>query len=184
MNREQSLRPILLIGKIGRAHGLQGEVRVWPMTSDPDRFNDLRDCLLVSPDEKIVQDARADGARVSADLVLLRLRGIDSRSQAESVNGWFLAVRRENAVPLPPDTWFICDLIGCAVFDKQRGYVGELADVIQNSAQDVYVVRLSGQPDLMFPALKTILASVDTIGRRIDIVLPDGLFEVYRGEKA
>ena len=183
MDKEQPLRPILVIGRIGRAHGLHGEVRVLSMTSDPARFFDLSDCLLLSPDEKITKDACADSARVTHDQVLLKLRGIDSRFQAEPLNGWLLAVRREQAVILPEDTWFICDLIGCAVFDEHRGYLGNLADVIQNAAQDVYVVRTPGQPDLLFPALKSILANVDIIGRRIDIRLPAGLFEIYRGEK-
>lgn len=184
MNKEQSLRPILVIGRIGRAHGLHGEVRIQAMTSDPERFYDLADCLLLSPDEKIVKDVHATGARVTPEQVLLKLRGIDSREQAEPLNGWLLAVRREQAVILPEDTWFICDLIGCAVYDEQRGYLGDLADVLQNAAQDVYVVRMAGQPNLMFPALKSILTNVDITGRRMDIRLPAGLYDVYRGEKA
>lgn len=180
MNTQPSLRSILLTGKIGRAHGLQGEVKVQALTSDPDRFYDLKDCLLVSPDEKMTKEARIAAVRMSADQILVRLEGCFSREDAEKLNGWYLAVSRENAVKLPADTWFICDLTGCAVFDENAGYIGDLAEVIQNSSQDVYVVRLSGQDDLLFPALKSIIRKVDIDGRRIDVVLPDGLYEIYR----
>lgn len=177
------LRPVLIIGKIGRAHGLKGEVRIQSMTSDPGRFYDLTDCLLVSPDEKTLKDARCDSARVSPEQVLIKMHGIDTREMAETLNGWFLAVHRENAVSLPEDTWFICDLTGCGVYDDRRGYLGDLADVMQNAAQDVYVVRMPGQQDLLFPALKTIIKKVDIQARRIDVQLSEGLYEVYRGEQ-
>jgi len=177
------LRPVLIIGKIGRAHGLQGEVRIQPMTNDPGRFCELNECLLVSPDEKILKEARCASARVFPEQVLLRLQGYDTRESAETINGWLLAVKRENAVSLPEDTWFICDLLGCSVYDERRGLIGELADVMQNAAQDVYVVRMPGQQDLLFPALKIIIKNVDLQERRIDVQLPDGLYEVYRGDK-
>jgi len=152
------------------------------MTSDPDRFYELSDCLLLSPDEKTSRDARCESARVTPEQVLIKLRGIDTRETAETLNGWLLAVHRENAVSLPANTWFICDLLGCSVYDEQRGFLGELADILQNAAQDVYVVRMPGQQDLLFPALKIIIKQVDLKERRIDVQLPDGLYGVYRGD--
>lgn len=183
MNIEKTLRPTLVIGKLGRAHGLHGEIKVQALTSDPDRFYDLENCLMMTADERNITDINIDFARVSADLVLLKIQGIDTREQAEKLTGQLLAVKREQAVELPPDTWFICDLVGCDVYDEQNGFLGQLSDVMQNVAQDVYVVKLTGQDDLLFPALKTILTQVDVVGRRIDVRLPAGLFEVYRGGK-
>lgn len=183
MNIEKPLRPILVIGKLGRAHGLHGEIKVQALTSDPDRFYDLENCLMMSADERNIVDINIDFARVSTDQVLLKIQGIDTREQAEKLTGRLLAVKREQAVELPPDTWFICDLVGCDVYDEQNGFLGQLSDVMQNVAQDVYVVKLTGQDDLLFPALKSILTRVDIVGRRIDVRLPAGLFEVYRGRK-
>ena len=76
--------------------------------------------------------------------------------------------------------WFICDLIGCRVDDAHHGFLGTVADVIQGPAQDVYVVRKEGESDLLFPALKSILQCVDIPARQIRVLLPDGLFDVYR----
>ena len=127
---------------------------------------------------------RLKAPEFSPEQLLIKLNGIDSRDQAEALRGHLLAVRREDAVKLPPDHWFICDLLGCAVYDATEGYLGDLADIMQNTAQDVYVVRLPGQPDILFPALKTIIQKVDIPGRRIDISLTEGLYEVYRGGKS
>jgi 16S rRNA processing protein RimM len=71
-------------------------------------------------------------------------------------------------------------LLGCEVYDEIHGSLGFLKDVIQNSAHDVYLVRKSGQADILIPVLKTVVKEVDIDNRRIEVVLPDGLFEIYR----
>ena len=173
-------RDILHIGRVIGAHGLQGELKILPLTDDAKRFIDLDECLLVTPDEKDRVPAHAAGARFFNDLVILRLQGISDRTQAETLKGHLISVTREHAVVLPPDTWFICDLLGCEVYDQAHGHLGRLADIQPNAAQDVYVVHLSGAKDLLFPALKSILLKVDLENRRIDVQLPNGLYEIYR----
>ncbi len=174
------LRDILHIGRITGAHGLQGELKIHPLTDDPKRFTDLKDCLIVSDDEKERVPAKAAGARFFNDQVLLRLEGVTDRTAAEHLKGRLISVTREHAVALPPDTWFICDLLGCEVFDRRHGLLGQLKDIQSGTAQDVYVVAQAGQKDLLFPARKTILRMVDLEARRIEVDLPDGLFEIYR----
>ncbi|NCA98304.1 MAG: 16S rRNA processing protein RimM [Clostridia bacterium] len=180
MKETKPLRNILHIGRIIGAHGLKGELKVLPLTDDPKRFLSLKDCLLVTDDEKERVPAQAEGARFSGDQVLLSLKGVSDRTAAEQLKGRLVSVTREHAVALPPDTWFICDLLGCEVHDKTHGFLGQLKDVQTGPAQDVYVVTLAGQKDLLFPARKTILRQVDLELRRIDVDLPDGLFEIYR----
>ena len=152
--RAKQLRPILIIGRIGRAHALFGEFRVNPLTDDINRFIGLRNCLLLSPDEQRYQTVQVLSSRIVTNQVYVRLKGFESRELAESLRGRLLAVHREQAVKLPPDTWFICDLIGCDVFDASRGYLGILTEVVQNLAQDVYTITLEGQADLLLPAKK------------------------------
>jgi len=178
------LRQILHIGRITRPHGLLGEVKVVPMSDDPDRLAELARCLLVTADEQRAREVEIQAARPFQDNFLIKLRGIDDRDQAELLRGCFLSVRREDAIPLPPDRWFICDLIGCAVYDQSFGCLGTVADIISSSAQDVCLVRLPGEADLLFPMQKKILVRVDIGERRLDVRLPDGLYEVYRERKS
>lgn len=180
INESKTLRDILHIGRIIGAHGLKGELKILPLTDDPKRFLSLEDCLLVSDDETERVPAHAEGARFFNDQVLLTLKGVSDRTAAEKLKGYLVSVTREHAVALPPDTWFICDLLGCEVFDRHHGHLGQLKDIQSGTVQDVYVVAQAGQKDLLFPARKTILKNVDLDLRRIEVDLPDGLFEIYR----
>ena len=176
----EKTRDILLIGRILGAHGLQGELKILPLTDDPQRFLQLKECLIISADEKERVPALAAGARFSNTQVLLRLKSVTDRTAAEALKGRLLGVTRDQAVALPPDTWFICDLLGCEVFDAAHGLLGRLSDVLPTAAHDVYTVHQPGQKDLLFPALKSILKQVDIAGKRIDVDLPAGLYEIYR----
>ncbi|MDD2533642.1 MAG: ribosome maturation factor RimM [Eubacteriales bacterium] len=173
-------RDILHIGVITGAHGLQGELKIMALTDDLNRFNVLNDCLIVSSDEKERVPAQAVGARFFNTQVILRIKGVHDRTTAELLKGKLISVTRENAVVLPPETWFVCDLLGCAIYDEAHGLLGVLTDIQPNAAQDVYVVTQPKQKDLLFPAIKSILRHVDIIAKRIDVVLPDGLYEIYR----
>lgn len=180
MGESAHQRDILHIGKITGAHGLLGEVKIFPLTDDARRFSDLDECLITTPDEMERVPAHAAGARFFNNQVILRLKGINDRTQAEALKGHLISVTREHAVALPPDTWFICDLLGCEVYDQEHGLLGKLADILPTAAQDIYTVRLPGAKDLLFPALKSILKHVNLDQRRIDVTLPDGLYEIYR----
>ena len=173
-----------MVGRIGAAHGLGGEVRVQPLTSDPARFQVLKDCMLVSPDEKKRQNVVVENVRQGPNLLLVKLQGIDDRTSAELLRSSYLAVSRTQAVPLHDNEWFVADLIGCDVRDARYGYLGQLTDVLQPTSQDVYVVHLDNSPDLLIPALKSILLRVDVDLKQIDVRLPEGLYEIYREEKA
>jgi 16S rRNA processing protein RimM len=172
-----------MIGRITAAHGLDGEVRVQSMTSRPERFLDLTDCFVVGADEQNYRPVTVERVRLVPGAILVKLRASSDRTAAEQLRGLFLAVSRQQSDPLPPDHWFICDLVGCAVHDPVHGFLGQVHEILQHSAQDVYVVRQPGQPDLLFPARKSILRQVDISGRRIDVCLPDGLYEIYRDGK-
>lgn len=174
------MRDILHIGRIGAPHGLRGEIKVQPMTDDINRFKLLKDCFIVSDDEKSRIPAVCEGVRFLNDQVLLKLKSYDDRDMAAALRGQLISVDREHAVELPEDTWFICDLIGSEVYADQYGYLGKLVDVIQQSAHDVYLVRDRSKPDILIPVLKTIVKKVDIEASRIDVTLPDGLFEIYR----
>jgi 16S rRNA processing protein RimM len=175
-----SSRQILHVGHIGRAHGLSGEIRVTVLSSDPDRLESLGECLLMSADEKSSRPVIIESSRRTQGHSLVKLKGVDDRTQAERLTGCFLSVEREKAMSLRPGEWFICDIIGCRVRDEKLGDIGSVREILQNHTQDIYVVHQDGKPDLLFPAMKSILLSVDIENQQLDVRLPDGLFEVYR----
>ncbi len=157
----------ILIGTIGRAHGLGGHVRVRPFTDDPERFYDLGRAL-VEADGKL-KPYDVDGADVAGDSVTLHFAGVTDRTAAEALNGLSIYVPREEAVELPPGAYFINDLVGCSVEDESGRFLGKLAEVLQHGAADVYVLRGGPGGEVMFPALKAVISDTDVKSKKITV---------------
>ena len=149
----------LIIGKIVKAQGIKGEVKILPITDDVLRFNKLK--------KAIVGENRmtVESARVSGDCAYVKFHGVDTRNDAELLVNQYVSVEREDAVKLPENTWLIADLLGSRVFVEDEE-IGTLTDVLQNAKVDVYVVG-DGKKEVMFPALKTLIKSVDVENKRI-----------------
>jgi 16S rRNA processing protein RimM len=95
---------------------------------------------------------------------------------AEQLRGGYLEITREQLVPLPEGSYYIFEIIGLKVYDLDGAYLGEITDVLQTGANDVYVVETGGKP-LLIPALKQVVREVDLQGRRMRVELPEGLME-------
>ena len=158
------LNPYLMVGQVVRPQGIRGEVKVLPMTDDPQRFLTLTQ-VYVQAGEAYTPCA-VQCTRVHDGMAYLRMEGVDGRDAAEAMRGAYLYVDRANAVPLPEDSNFICDLIGCEAVDEQGQAIGTLRDVLQTGAADVYVLD-TARGELLFPALKRVVRSVDIAARRM-----------------
>jgi 16S rRNA processing protein RimM len=176
-----ALRPYLVVGKITAPHGVNGAMRVLSMTQDNQRFHDLKDAYLLDARDQMLRSVTVDSAHLGVkQRVIIRIAGITNRTEADELRNLYLAVNRNQAIELPPDSWFVCDLVGSSVFDEHEGFVGRVQTILQLAAQDVYVIEQEGEPDLLFPAIQSIIKKVDPAHHRIDIDLPEGLYEIYR----
>lgn len=169
----------LIIGKLIGAHGVRGEVKVFPITDSVRRFLKLSSCMLLTPSEKAVRTVKITASRINGETVLMTFEGVADRDEAQKLNGLFIAVKREDAAPLEKGRYFISDLIGCSVDDAERGHLGTLSDVLQTGSNDVLVIKRSGKMDLMIPYLHTVVKDVDVFAKQISVQLPDGLYEIY-----
>ncbi|MCL1795999.1 MAG: ribosome maturation factor RimM [Clostridia bacterium] len=151
----------LAIGEIVRPQGIRGELKVRPFTDDPQRFFDLSTVRVGEGSEKQIHCLR-----VQAGYAFVRIQDVYSRETAEELRGTLLYVRRADAVSLPSDSEFICDLIGCEATDTDGVTHGRLIDVLQTGGVDVYTFR-SEAGDLMVPALKQTVLQVDVQNKRM-----------------
>ena len=169
----------MIVGQIVKPQGIRGEVKVRPITDDPDRFYDL--------DRVAVQDEKSGAytfypvqtVRVHEGFVYIKLKGIEDRNAAETLRDRYLHIDRSQAVKLPEGRYFIVDLEGCAVFDEQGAALGTLDEVIQTGANDVYMIK-GEKVSYMLPALKQWIESVDIESQKI-VVKREGLLEVDPG---
>ena len=131
-------RDVLRIGFVLRPQGIRGELKVEPLTDDPKRFQQAKEVLLEQDGH--YTPVRMTTNRVAEDAVYVYLEGCYTRDAAEKLRGAYVCVSREQAVALPENSWFICDLLGLCV-RTQRETIGTLSDVIRTGAIDVYEVK-------------------------------------------
>lgn len=170
-----NLEEYLQVGKIVNTHGVKGELKVIPLTDNPERFNDLG-WIYIKRSENM-EILHLEKVRHTKNLVIVKFREINDMSSAEALKGFFMLVDRKNAVKLPKDSYFICDLIGCRVVDENGNYLGTLANVLKTGSNDVYVVKDDNGKEILIPALKSVVRSVSLKNKTIKVVLPEGLVD-------
>src|SRR5690606_33128124 len=94
-------------------------------------------------------------ARPHGGLFIVKLAGVSDRDAAEALRGVLVQVPREDAVPLPEGSYYVFDLVGCDVVTTEGTLLGQIADVLQTGANDVYQVRddTTGK-EILLPAVK------------------------------
>ena len=137
------------IGQIVNTQGLKGEVRVYPYVDDINRIDELENFYL---DKNFNQEFEVERVRYKGNMVIMKIKGVDSVEMAERLKTKNLYVSRENSVDLDEDEFFIADLIGLDVFTVAGEKVGTLKDVLQYSANDVYVVKGDNDKEYLIPS--------------------------------
>ncbi|HEV2471784.1 MAG TPA: ribosome maturation factor RimM [Chthonomonadales bacterium] len=155
----------LTIGHVAAPFGRLGEVRVRPDTDFPDRFLKLRHICLRPPGGE-ARLMHVESARPHKGNILLKLRGIESIDDAETLRDAVVQIRSEEAVALPQNEYYIHDLIGCKVVCDSGRALGTLTTVLQGRANDVYVIG-RGKEEILLPAVREVVKEVDLPGRRI-----------------
>jgi 16S rRNA processing protein RimM len=165
----------LEVGKIVNTHGLKGEIKVIPLTDDPKRFLKLKKVYI----DKVgsIEKVEIEDVKFQKTTVILKLKGIDDLNSAESLKDLFLKVDRQDAIKLPKDSFFVCDLIGCEVFDDMGKSLGILKEVLKTGSNDVYSVGREQEKEILIPALKTVVKEILIKDRKIIVSLPKGLID-------
>lgn len=152
------MQDYLLIGEITKPQGVQGELKLRPITCDPARFEGMTYAYL--KEGGAYRRVEIAVRRAGADAVYLRMEGVHTRNDAEAMRGAMLYIDRAHAVELDEDSTFICDLIGLKGALTGGGEIGELIDVMQPGGNDVYVFK-GPRGEVLVPALKSVVVKVD-----------------------
>lgn len=168
----------LRVGVIATTHGIKGEVKVFPTTDDLERFKVLKQCLLNTGsqgfgDEMI--ELEVEGVKFFKQFAILKFKGFDSINDIEKYKGKDLLVTRENAVELKENEHFITDLIGMEVIEENGTIVGELKDVMQTGANDVFVVTVQDGSEILLPYIEECVLDIDLDQNKITVYMMPGL---------
>ncbi len=166
----------LRVGVITSPHGVHGEVNVFPTTDDPNRFKKLKKCYIDLGKE--IRPVEIDGVKFFKNMVILHFKGIDDRNEIEKLRQKDLLIDREDAVTLKKGENFICDLIGLNVITDEGNCIGELEDVIQTGANDVYSVKSPEGKEILIPVTKECVLDVLLDEKKVIVHLLPGLLDL------
>ncbi|MEX0821575.1 MAG: ribosome maturation factor RimM [Rhodothermales bacterium] len=171
---------LLLMGRIWRPHGLDGEVKIIPETDDPKRFEDLEVVhtgrTASTTETRAVEKVRFQTTK-KGTLVIVKLEGVDSREKAAELNKSSVFVRREDVPPLADDEYFVHDLIGLTAVLDEGGEIGLVDNVLDLPGQNVLVIAREGREPAMVPAVPEFVRSIDLTSGRVVIRPIEGLLE-------
>jgi len=162
----------LAIGQITKAHGVQGEVSVVVLTDFPERFDEMTEVYVGTETEGAIY--AVESIRWHKERVLLRFAGVSDRTEAERLRGLYLQIPTEEARSLEPETYYEHQLLGLAVVSDEGEALGELVEILETGANDVYVVR-GEQGERLIPATEEVILAVDLAAQVITVHLLAGL---------
>ncbi|MBN2009467.1 16S rRNA processing protein RimM [candidate division KSB1 bacterium] len=165
---------LICIGEVLNAHGIRGDIIIKPWTDDPDQFDELAEVYITNRDE--LKQFTIEKVRITQKKIIVKFRGIDNRNAAEQLRGALLQRQRSELRALAEDEYFIFDLIGLDVKSTSGETIGSITDVMEMPAHDVYVVQ-QGSREVLIPAVKSIVKSIDLDAGKIIIDPIDGLIE-------
>jgi len=164
---------LVTIGRVIKARGLHGEIRVEPLSNIVGRFKFLHEVILeLKSGENI--DFSVEYSRISGVKVILKLKGIDNRDAAEKLSGAYINVTLDNVAPLDDNSYYIFDLVGMGVFDSGNNKIGCVKSVEQYPANDVIIVEKETE-EVIIPAIKEFIVGVDLKSKKLTVNLPDGI---------
>lgn len=174
-----------LVARIGRPHGIRGEVTVRVHTDDPQaRFvPGVVFTTEAAPGSGVPRSLTLAGARLHRDIWLLQFEGIPDRTGAEGLRGTTLHLSAEDPVAEEDDdedSFYEEELVGLLAVDPTGERLGEVSELLTGAAQDLLVIRLDDGAEAMVPFVAAIVPEVDVEGGRIVIDPPPGLFDLAR----
>lgn len=157
----------IIIGRVGATHGIQGDLRIIPLTDFPERFAALRE-VMVGDELLHVERVKPQGKNV-----LVRFREYAVREEAQKLTGRLLTVARADAAPLDEGEYYVFDIVGLTVYDEEDNELGTVENVIRTGSNDVYAVRAEDGREILIPALRTAVLAIDVPGGRMTVRLPE-----------
>ncbi len=169
------MNQLLEIGQIVNSYGIKGFLKVVPYTDDITRFDKLNEIYIEK--NKRLEEFQIEEVKYHRNLVLLKLKGINTPEEITKYKNCYIKISREDAVKLPENTYFIVDLLGIEVYDEEEKLLGKIEDVFSTKSNDVYVVRTEKGKQILLPAIGEVIKNVDIENKKMIVHLIDGLEE-------
>lgn len=165
----------VLLGKITKAHGIKGELKVRAYSCNPESITRFKQLFLVSSSGSISPVYDVERARCANKEAIILLRGVTDRTTAETLCGTGVLVSKDKLPDLGDEEFYLHELEGLEVQTESGLVVGTVASFFHNGMHDLLVVR-SGKQEILIPLIPGIIRSRDK--EKLVIAPPPGLLEI------
>jgi 16S rRNA processing protein RimM len=160
---------LVILARIVSPFGRRGEVKALVDTDFPEEFA-RRKSVILSQDGRSGADREVTGVRFHKGAALVKLRGVNSISDAEELRGWVIAIRPDQRAELDGSSFWIDDVLGLEVVTEAGQSLGGISEVLRGRANDVWVTESA-----LIPAVKEVVVEVDLEKRRVVVRDVEGL---------
>jgi len=169
INKEDMFR----IGVITEPHGIKGEVKVYPTTDEPERMGKIKTIYMDMGKE--LMELHPVSGRMQKNLVIMKFKEFADRNAVEGLRKKELYITRDNAVQLEEGEYYIADLYGLKILDEEDNVIGELTEVYQTGANDVYEILKTDGKTVLIPAIAQCVLDVNIEEGTMKVHILEGL---------
>lgn len=163
------------VGKIVNTQGLQGEMRVLSVSDFTDeRFKKGAILALFDEKDNYVQDVEIASHRKQKNFDIIKFKGMYHINAIEKYKNFNLKVSEDDLTDLDDGEFYYHEIIGLEVYENDQ-FIGEIKEILQPGANDVWVVKRKGKKDLLLPYIPPVILGVDLENHRVDVELLEGL---------
>jgi 16S rRNA processing protein RimM len=176
MSQPRNSESRIALGAIRKPHGVRGEASVEPWT-ELERFHEVENVTLVSPDEASTFDTRIEAVRAHGDRALLKFARIETPEELAMYRDWTIEIPETEARKLESDEYFLHDLAGLTLVDENGNERGRVVEAYEGGGGVLLEVERNGKR-FDVPFASDICKTIDLEGKRIVVALPEGLDEI------
>ena len=169
----------VMIGEIVKPHGIQGEIKVYTYSEQPENFRNYTRVVLQEPTGGRTETYRIVNCRAQGKLAILRLKDVTSREKAEALQGWTMWLNKEDFQKLGPNEYYWHQLEGMLVITESGRELGRVGSLFHAPSHDIMVLTGMGQ-EYLIPVTADIVRSIDTKEGKITISPPAGLLDINK----
>jgi len=160
----------VLIGRLQRVHGVQGEIAMRVLTDFPQRIRRGKQVFLGEAHRPM----KIESVRPKAELLLLTFKGITTRDAAQELTNLEVFVEARNLPKLPEGKYYHHQILGLQVYEGEE-LLGYISEIIETGANDVFAVRLTRGGELLIPNIPEVVLAVELEQKRMLVHLLEGL---------